>query len=242
MIRRGLGLLLSVCASAAVADAPDLPELRAQLKARHGTLISSEMNGRVDMLALHDGERFSAGQVLARFHCEVEESELAKARATHEKKRRTYEVNGRLNKMQSVSGLELEVAKAEMEEAAAEVRLMQAMLGRCAIHAPYAGKVVEVAAHAHQFLRAGDPLMEILDDRDLEVEFIAPSRWLAWLKPEAKFLLRIDETGKTYPAQVLRLGGRVDPVSQTIKVYGRIADRADELLPGMSGAVRATPP
>jgi multidrug efflux pump subunit AcrA (membrane-fusion protein) len=33
------------------------------------------------------------------------------------------------------------------------------------------------------------------------------------------------------------VGGKVDPVSQTIKVYGRIIDKADELLPGMSGAI-----
>jgi RND family efflux transporter MFP subunit len=243
-LRRFPSALVLLAATAAMAEegVNATPELRAQLKAKRGTLISSEMNGRIDMLSLRDGERFAAGQALVKFHCQVEESELAKARAAWEKKRRVHEVDQRLDALKSIGALELEVAKAEADEAAAEVRLMQAMLERCVIVAPFAGKVVDAPARAHQFVRAGDPLLEILDDRDLEIEFIAPSRWLGWLKPGVKFRLRIDETGKTYPAEVTRLGGKVDPVSQTVKAYGRIAQAAEELLPGMSGGVIVEPP
>jgi RND family efflux transporter MFP subunit len=238
----GVALLLPGVCAGGVFAADAAPELRAQLKAKRSALISSEMNGRIDMLALRDGERFSAGQPLVRLHCKVEESQLSKARAEEEKKHRTYEADSRLNTMQSVSVLELEVAKADLDVAKAEVRVMQAMLERCVIVAPFSGKVVETPAREHQFVRPGDPLLEILDDRDLEIEFIAPSRWLGWLKPGAKFELHVDENGNTYPAEVTRLGGRVDPVSQTVKVYGRLPQSANELFPGMSGAVRAHPP
>ena len=46
--------------------------LRAQLKSRQSTLISSEISARISQLKLHDGERFSAGQVLVGFHCTLE--------------------------------------------------------------------------------------------------------------------------------------------------------------------------
>ena len=52
--------------------------------------------------------------------------------------------------------------------------------------------------------------------------------------------MTLNETNKSYQAEITRLGGKVDPVSQTIKVYGRIIDKAAELLPGMSGAVELT--
>jgi membrane fusion protein, multidrug efflux system len=71
---------------------------------------------------------------------------------------------------------------------------------------------------------------------------IAPSRWLAWLKPGMPFKVDIHETEKTYSAQVMRLSGRVDPVSQTIKVIGEITQTAPELMAGMSGRVVITPP
>ena len=79
--------------------------------------------------------------------------------------------------------------------------------------------------------------MEIINDKDLEIEFIAPSRALPNLKPGKAFKVTLDETKHTYNAEIIRTGGRVDPVSQTIKVYGRIIGNSPDLLPGMSGSI-----
>jgi membrane fusion protein, multidrug efflux system len=215
--------------------------LRAQIKARDSTQISSEMSGRITQLKVRDGERFSAGQVLVGFHCSLEEAQLSKAKATLEKKRKTHEVNQKLEKLNSISTLQLAVSKTEEDEAKADVRVTQTMLERCTIKAPFSGKVVEVTARAYQSVREGEPLLEIINEKDLEVEFIAPSRTLPQLKPGKTFNVTLDETAKTYKASIIRLGGRVDPVSQTIKVYGRITDNSAELLPGMSGAIQLTP-
>lgn len=215
--------------------------LRAQIKARESTQISSEMSGRISFLKIRDGERFSAGQVLVGFHCSLEEAQLSKAKATLEKKRKTREVDQKLEKLNSISTLQLAVSKAEEEEAKADVRVAQAMLDRCTIKAPFSGKVAEVTARAFQSVREGDPLLEVINEKDLEVEFIAPSRALPQLRPGNAFTVTLDETAKTYKAEIIRLGGRVDPVSQTIKVYGRITDNSEELLPGMSGAIELTP-
>jgi RND family efflux transporter MFP subunit len=220
----------------AVNDQTDL-HLRAQLKARQSTLISSEMSARISQLKLHDGERFSAGQTLVSFHCALEEAQLSKSRATLEKKLKIHDVNQRLETLRSIGALELAVSKAEAEEAKADAQVAQAVLDRCVIKAPFSGKVAEIIARPYQSVRIGDPLLEILDDKNLEVEFMAPSRTLLKLKPGKHFRVILDETGKSYEAEITRLGGKVDPVSQTIKVYGRIIDKADELLAGMSGAV-----
>jgi hypothetical protein len=56
------------------------------------------------------------------------------------------------------------------------------------------------------------------------------------------FQLHVDETGSSYPAKITRIGGRVDPVSQSIKVVGEITADAPELTAGMSGrAIIAAP-
>lgn len=69
-----------------------------------------------------------------------------------------------------------------------------------------------------------------------------PSRWLVWLKPGHSFQVAIDETGKTYPAKVQRIGARVDPVSQSVKLSAAIDGKFPELIAGMSGRVALTPP
>src|SRR5216683_663517 len=99
----------------------------------------------------------------------------------------------------------------------------------------------EQKAREFQYTTPGQPLLEVLDDRNLEVEFIAPSRWLAWLKPGYRFSIRIDETGKSYPAHITALGARVDPVSQSIKITGVFNDASPELISGMSGRIEIAP-
>ena len=214
--------------------------LRAQIKARRSTLISSEMNARISHLKLRDGERFDEGDTLVSFHCTLEEAQVNKAKASLEKATKTYEVKQRLEVLHSIGALELAVAKAEEGEAKAEMQVTQAVLSRCVIKAPFSGKVTDVTAKPYQTVKAGDPLLEILDDKELEVEFMAPSKSLPELSLGRHFQVTLNETNKVYQAEITRLGGKVDPVSQTIKVYGRIVDKAAELLTGMSGAVELT--
>ena len=215
--------------------------LRAQIKAKESTLIASEMNARINQLKLHDGERFTEGQTLVAFNCSLEEAQLNKAKATLEKASKNYEVKQRLEALKSISALEVAVAKAEEGEARADVQIAQAVLSRCNIKAPFSGKVTDVIAKPYQTVKIGDPLLEILNDKSLEIEFMAESKNLASLAVGKKFQVSVNETGKTYTAEITRLGGKVDPVSQTIKVYGRITDKADDLLPGMSGAIALKP-
>jgi membrane fusion protein (multidrug efflux system) len=137
---------------------------------------------------------------------------------------------------------ELDVSRAEVEKTRAELAIADAAASKCEIAAPFNGVTVEQKAQEFQYASPGQPLLEILDDRSLEVELIAPSRGLAWLKPGYAFQVHIEETDKTYPAEITRVGGRVDPVTQTIKIFGEIRGDAAELMAGMSGRANIPPP
>ena len=56
------------------------------------------------------------------------------------------------------------------------------------------------------------------------------------------FEVQIDETRKTYPARFTRIGARVDPVSQSVKVAAAIHGKFPELMAGMSGKVQIAQP
>ena len=86
-----------------------------------------------------------------------------------------------------------------------------------------------------QGVTAGQPLVDLVSGGPLKVKLNAPSRWLAWLKNGTPFQVHIDETGKNYPAVVSAINGRVDAVSQSIELEGRVNGTFPELLAGMSG-------
>ncbi|MGZ4970263.1 MAG: efflux RND transporter periplasmic adaptor subunit [Methylobacter sp.] len=210
-------------------------EIRAQLNAQHSSILSSEMAAKIIQLNVQEGERFKQGDLLVAFNCAEQQAQLKKAQAVEQAAEKTYEVNSRLTKLNSMSPLELEMAAAEVAKAKADIALMGAVLQKCTIAAPFSGRVAERHAQRYQYVKAGDPILDILDDSQLEVTVLVPSSWLMWLKPGSEFKVFLEETQREYPAKVKMLGARIDPVSQSIKITGVITGKSDGLLAGMSG-------
>lgn len=217
-------------------------DIRAQLSPRRYTTIAAEIGAKVSRVAVAEGASFRAGQTLVAFDCSLQQAQLQKAAAVLAGAERTFSANKRLEELRSVGKVELEVSESEVGKAKADLAGNKVLLSKCAVAAPFAGRVAEQKVREQQYVQAGQPLLEILDDSVLELEFIVPSRWLAWLKPGYAFQVQIDETGKRYPAKVQRIGARVDPVSQSVKLSAAIAGKFPELIAGMSGRVALSPP
>lgn len=224
------------------AHAPSPTEIRAQLTPRHYTTLSSELGAAVDRLHRREGERFKAGEVLVDLHCDLQQAQLEKARSALAMSERSLVATKRLLELKSIGALEVANAETEAAKNRSEVRIMTVTVSKCAYKAPFDGRVAEQKVREKQFVQAGQPLLEILDDSRLELEFIVPSRWLAWMKPGVAGRVTIHETEQGYPLRLTRIGAKVDPVSQSVKVAGEIEGRFPELISGMSGRVELTPP
>ncbi len=217
-------------------------EIRAQLAPHRYTTLAAEIGAKINRLPVKEGGAFKAGQSLVGFDCSIQQAQLNKARAALSGAETTYKANKRLTELGSVGKVEMDVSEAEVMKNRAEVAATSTMLGKCSIAAPFAGRVAEQKVREQQYVQPGQAIMEIIDDSVLEIEFLVPSKWLAWIKPGTRFQVGIDETRKNYPAQVQRIGARVDPVSQSVKLVATIDGRFPELIAGMSGRVNLTPP
>lgn len=217
-------------------------EIRAQLLPRRYTTVAAEIGAKINRLPVAEGGTFRAGQLLVSFDCSLQQAQLQKAQAELEGAELIYKSNQRLAELNSVGHLELDLSRSAVGKAKAERGATQAVLAKCGVSAPFAGRVAEQKVREQQYVQPGQPLLDILDDSVLELEFLVPSNWLSWLRTGGKFQVNIDETGKSYPAKFIRIGARVDPVSQSVKVAAAIDGKFPELIAGMSGRVQVTPP
>ncbi len=217
-------------------------DIRAQLTPRRYTTIAAEIGAKVSAIPVSEGGAFRAGQTLVQFDCSIQRAQLEKAEAELEGADQTLKSNLRLEQLNSVGQLELDLSKSAANKAKAEVGANKAVLAKCQVTAPFAGRVAEQKVREQQYVQPGQALLDILDDSVLELEFLVPSAWLRWLKVGGSFEVQIDETRKTYPAKFTRIGARVDPVSQSVKVAAAIHGKFPELMAGMSGKVLLTPP
>lgn len=235
-------LPLHAAVTAPTGAALDSREIRAQLAPRRYTTLAAEIGAKINRLPVAEGAAFKQGQLLVQFDCALQQTQLSKAEAAQMAADTNWKGNQKLAQLNSVGQVELDVSKAEALKAQADVAANRTLLGKCHIAAPFAGRVAEQKVREQQYVQPGQALLDILDDSTLELEFIVPSRWLGWVRNGSSFQVSIDETGKTYPAKVQRIGARVDPVSQSVKLNAVIDGRYPELVAGMSGKVLMTPP
>lgn len=217
-------------------------EIRAQLAPHRYTTLAAEIGAKISHLSVQEGGAFKAGQNLVSFDCSLQQAQLNKARAALSGADKTWVANKRLAELNSVGKVELDMSEAEVLKNQAEVAAMGTMLSKCSIAAPFSGRVAEQKVREQQYVQPGQAILDIIDDSVLEIEFLVPSKWLAWIKPGYAFQVSIDETHKSYPAKVQRIGARVDPVSQSVKLVATINGRFAELITGMSGRVNLVAP
>lgn len=220
----------------------NLRDIRVQIVAKTSAVLGAPMAGRLAEFPLRDGDRFKKDQLVARFDCAVQQGALARTRAMLEEKRHVMDTNQRLRQLGTSSGMEFGVAEAQLHVAMADVATTTAVVDKCVLRAPFSGRASGTLVHENQFVTEGAPLIEILSDKELEIQMIVPSLWLSWLKTGAAFDIAVSETNRVYHAELTRISGKVDAVSQSINIYGRIVNPSDDLLPGMSGRALLSPP
>lgn len=213
----------------------DERRIRTQLISPDAVVISSELGGKIAQLNLREGDAFKRGDKLVGLDCSLYEAQFKKAQAASDSARKLQQVTARMASLNATGELELEQSAAKAREAEAELNYMKTSMGKCQLEAPFDGRVARRMVAPHQFVAAGTPLLDIQSSSGLELQLIVPSHWLSWLKVGSNFAVSLEENAKTYPAQITRLGARIDPVSQTIAITARILKDNQELLPGMSG-------
>lgn len=209
--------------------------VRALVTARQHAVLSAQIAGKITRLEIRGGETVQKGQVLGQLDCGIQRAQLAEARAELIGADKILTVNRQLAGLHSGNALDAANAEAGAARARARVEAGEATLSMCDIRAPFDGRIVERKSEPFQHVGAGQAVVEIQDDRNLEIEMMIPSSWVTWIKAGTAFSLTVDETGQTVTGKITRLGVRIDPAAQSLKVVGEPVQPTPGLLPGMSG-------
>ena len=247
-----VGLAFVTCAVQAQTPAPDDPllensavggaarassEARGVLRARDQAVLASELPGRIVELPFSEGESFKKGDTLARFDCSAYQAQLNAAQAASRGAGEELSHNKQLAALNSVGRFEVARAEAKVSETQAQSQVYQVQVKRCSVLAPFDGQVVERKVKRYESVAAGTPLLDVVDNRTLEIHLLVPSRWMARLKPGQTFRFVPDETGQPLDATIKRLGARIDEGSQTLLLVATLPS-VNGLLAGMSGTAR----
>jgi len=131
--------------------------------------LNAETDGRVVGVGVERGDRFDTGDVIVRLDERDRRARLRQAEATVKQRELEYEARAKLKGDSYVSEAQLQEAKALLETAKAELTRARLDIDYMVIRAPFDGALQDRQVEVGDFVKLGDPVAAIVDDRTLIV-------------------------------------------------------------------------
>lgn len=212
------------------------PAVRAvgSLAAVQGVDITAEITGKVVEIAVEDGARVEAGEVLVELDAAGLRAELRGARAEARLAEIELERQQRLRRQNANSEADVDRAESQLEQARARVDGVRSQLDEKTIEAPFAGRVGILEVDIGQFVSAGEAIVTLQTLDPINVDFTVPQQELARVETGQPVVARADAfAGHAFEGRVMAISPKVNRQTRNVDVRGRLSNPEGRLRPGM---------
>lgn len=196
--------------------------------------ISSELSGQISAIYFKPGANVQKGTLLIQLDATVLKSELASAKANLALSETSYERTSELAKRKLASEQALDQAFADLREKQNNVKAKQAQLEKLSLRAPFSGTLGSRQVSIGQYVRVGQPLVRLVANQKLRVEYNLPERYLPHLGEGQQVTVVSDAfPGKIYKGYVNYVDPAVDKETRTIAIEALISNKQNLLSAGL---------
>lgn len=205
----------------------------ANLVAENEVKVIAEWEGRLEKLAVEEGDRVATGQVLARLVQKDGEIALSKAKVRAENARIKHDRAKKLSEQQLLSPDEFEKVTLESQIAQQELAEAEWNLEKTSIRAPFAGVITQRMAQPGQHIRPGDELFIVTDFDPLIARVYLPEKDVLALDEgrSVRVALKADES-VSVEGRIRQISPVVDTATGTVKVTIEAVDAPAQVRPG----------
>ena len=242
----------------AVKPPPPAPEFTGVVTSRKSSVISAQVQGRIEKLSIHAGQQIKAGELVAKLDETELQTKLDQARSNEQAAlmeagsfgaqasaaRQKMVAEARLHKLGVSSRMAVTSARAEYAQigsqgGAAMAKAITAKaareqsekdLAKAAIVAPIDGIVTNIKAREGEIAQVGTPLARVFDPSDLIIRFAVPREHRADLQLGQRVELAIEGNKRLVWATVTNISGAQEPPINFTVVEADIDD--GKLAPG----------
>jgi membrane fusion protein (multidrug efflux system) len=200
----------------------------------NGVMVSADLPGVVDKVAFKSGDRVEAGQLLVQLDARQEQAQLAAAEATLELARMNLDRIRGLREQGINSQTDFDTAVAGQKQAEGAVGEIRATIARKTISAPFSGILGIRQVNLGQYLKSGDPIVQLQSHDPIYVNFDVPQQELVRVKVGGAVSVSaegpppIEMTGR-----ITAIDSVVDESTRNVKVQATFENRQGRLRPGM---------
>lgn len=230
---QGGGRAASVIVSAVqTEELVDRHEALATVLANESITLSSTVDDTVAAIHFREGDEVKAGQILVELTQDEEKAAWEAALAREAEKRSALRRIEELRAQELASAAQLDLARAEMNSAAAEVRARRAALDDRIIRAPFAGVLGIREVSPGAYVRAGDAITSLHDLSLLKLEFSLPESWLAALDDGLELVARRPQSQTRQSAVLQARAVQLDPATRSLRLRALLQASVAGVAPG----------
>jgi membrane fusion protein (multidrug efflux system) len=208
------------------------------IEADERVVIQPEVPGVIESIHFEEGQRVTQGEVLFRLRSRKEEAQLAQARADKELALANLERARTLAGTKAISQQELDQMASSLEAHAASFELEKRRLEERLIEAPFEGVLGPREVSVGQYVNAGMPLVTLVQDARVKVEFRIPERQLASLRVGQPGRVQVTAfPGTAFAGEIDLIDPEIDAATRTVGARLIVPNADGRLRPGMFARV-----
>ncbi|MGH7255847.1 MAG: efflux RND transporter periplasmic adaptor subunit, partial [Nitrospirales bacterium] len=206
-----------IVAQARMTTFVDRVEVLGTTRGNETVRITANVTEKIVEIRFDDAQTVEAGDVLVVLDKAEEEAQLQAAEALLIQRRVAFKRAQRLAKQRFETQAQLDLRRAELEQAAAEIAAIRSRIANRIIRAPFSGIVGLRHVSVGALVAPGD-LITTLDDLSvMKVDFSVPATHLTALQPGLPIVAKSQALGnREFTGEVRSIDSQVDPVTRSV--------------------------
>ncbi len=202
-------------------------ETAGEIKADKEVLVAAERQGQVQEIYVYEGQWVNAGQSLIKVKGDDVDADLKKAQSDFDSFSKLYAQGA--------------IAKQDLLRYETELNRFKASKDNLLIRAKISGTIGAILVDPGDYVKAGDPILDLVKLDPLRVSYSIPERLIAKVKLGQPVTLTTDaEADKVFNATVDFISPRVDPSTRTVLVRAKILNPSSKIKANQFTRVKQT--
>ncbi len=204
------------------------------LTAVQGVTVAVELTGKVVKIDFTSGSQVSKGDFLVSQDTSSEEAQLPGLKARTILARKELDRAVRMLAEKIISQSDYDGAVAAFDQARAEEDDVRVTIDKKRIRAPFSGRLGIRQVNLGQLLREGEPVVTLQALDPIFVDFSLPQQQLARLRTGLNVRVTCDALpDAAVEGSITAINPLVDSETRNIKLQATVANKSEELRPGM---------
>lgn len=203
-------------------------------------LLGAEMGGLITEVNVKEGQKVSAGQVIAIVDASILASNYEEMKTQLEYAEYIYEKQKELNKRGVGSEFDLESAKNQVASLKASMNSLNTQRGKAIIKAPFSGVIDAVYAKIGQMAGPQAPIVRLVNNNNVDIVATLSERHLPNVKEGTPIEVRLPNYSDTvFHLTITNVGNYIEETNRTFRIMSSIKNNT-LLLPNMLTEISVT--